>query len=380
MKKILLFFVTAFLFGLHLQAQITLNQSNTSYVPCSVSAAGASLTGFTLPTIGANQQWNYSNLTQSSLSGWGSIVPSNTNFPTATFQDTTLSANFVPGWYYYYDAFYETDASGEKYLGYTVQNLRTGLLSVTGNALDSCIFPAQIYTYSTPLCLMPFPTTMSTSWYANYRNVVNFNLTISAYSLNHTPCQKVSLTSRQDTVIGWGKMRVPTASGPSYAYDVLMVKRSVVQVDSFYMSGAPAPQALLTAFGVTQGQSTITNRYLFWRQNAYYPLMLVNFGSNNYTSAAGVYYDATAVFDPSGIEENEINTSISVFPNPASEKLFVNSDCKVVDYTIYNSVGSAVISGRMVNKFIDINDLPKGIYFTKFTADGLNKTVKFIKD
>lgn len=212
MKKQVLFSIATFLFVLNTQAQITLNQSNTSFTPGNVIAVEAGVTGFTLPTIGANQQWNFSGLVAGNVITDQYVAFPNSNFPNATYADTTNSALFIPSWYYYYNSYVQTSANGVNSLGYTVKDQRYGV-TLLGNPNDSCNFPAQFCVYSTPSYIMPFPTTMNTTWQTNVRSFVNFNLTINSYSLFNAPCQKVTNTIRKDSVISWGKMRVPTLTG-----------------------------------------------------------------------------------------------------------------------------------------------------------------------
>lgn len=380
MKKLLLL-SALFILCVHLNAQITLTQSNTLFTPGDMNPIGAATTGFVIPTAGTNQQWNYANLSQDATYTLNYVTPSSSYFPLATFADTGLSIPFIPGWWYLSDAYYQTNASGSNYLGYVVNTQRTGLLSLTGNSLDSCIFPEQSYTYNDPYYLMPFPATMSTAWHINARNFVNFNLTITAYGLNQTPCQKVTNTVRLDTVVGWGKMRVPTASGPSLAYDVLMVKRAVVQTDSFYLAGAPAPAPLLSAFGVTQGQVTVTNRYMFWRENARYALMMINFGSSNFTTPSGIFYDGDAEYDINlGVGEHNQEIALEIFPNPSSELLNIIGAKAEFEYKIFNSAGVLTKSGIINENILEIQDLADGLYCVSLKSDKLNKVLKFVKN
>ncbi len=376
MKKRLFILSMAFVFSLNMTAQIILTQSNTNFTIGVINAKGADTAGFTVPSPGINKQWNFSNLLQNSSNTFYHVSPSNINFPTATYADTTNSAVFVPGWYYYYDSYSQTSANGANTLGYALKNQRYGV-AITGNPNDSCIFLSQYFIYSNPSYTMPFPTTMSTSWHTTLRSLVKFDLTINAYAINNAPCQKVTNSIRTDTVVGWGKMRVPTSSGPSFAYDVLMVKRTQVQTDSFYMNGIAASPTLLTAFNVSQGQSTTDNRYMFWRANARYPLLMINFGSNNFTKAASVFYDATAQFDPSGIAETNQYNEIPLYPNPSHGDFTIAVDQmnkEIMKLNIYNVFGQ-IVHSQSINpsgfntEKIHIDNLNAGSYFISIISD-----------
>lgn len=382
MKKQVLFIITTFMFVLISQAQITLNQSNTSFTPGNIIAVEAGVTGFTLPTIGANQLWNYSGLVAGNIITDQYVAFPNSNFPNATYADTTNSATFIPNWYYYYNSYIQTSASGANSLGYTVKDQRYGV-TMLGNPNDSCNFPAQVCVYSSPSYIMPFPSTMNTSWQTSVRSFVNFNLTLNSYSLINVPCQKVTNTLRKDTVISWGKMRVPTLTGPSLAYDVLMFKRMVLQTDSFYMNGSPAPPALLMGFGVTQGQSKVDNRYMFWRENARYPLLMVNFGTDNFTTASSIYFDGTAVADPISVLEINQMTDQSFYPNPASYIIYLNlkySSNEKLTLNIYNITGKLNRTEilQQNQQQINVEELKNGVYIVEIKSNSGTKNQKII--
>ncbi len=379
MRKHLLFFVAIFICSMQLHAQITLTQANTSFTPGSMSAISADTSGFIAPSIGPAQYWNYSDLVQNSPAAINYITAANANFPTATFADTNLSIPFVPNWWYKSDYYYRTASDGANCLGFVVNDQRTCLVSLTGNTADSCIFPAQHFDFASSSYLMPFPTTAGSVWYTSTPMAVNFQLSITAYGLNHAPCQKISHIMRRDTIVAWGTLRVPTASGASNAYDVLLVKRMSVQIDSFYMNGSPAPAPMLAAFGISQGQQTISNRYIFWRENARYALLMMNFGSDNFTKATSIYYDGTAVYDPAGIDNVDQSANLLVFPNPANDQLFLQNFEGMEQFTIFNTLGSAVKTGSVNNGIIEVSDLPSGMYLLTLKGHSNMTTSRFVK-
>ena len=69
--------------------------------------------------------------------------------------------------------------------------------------------------------------------------------------------------------------------------------------------------------------------------------------------------------------ENFINTKISLYPNPASDKVYFDGN-NIKKVTLYNFIGIAVAS-RDINSnddmFLDISNLSKGVYFVKFISD-----------
>jgi|AntAceMinimDraft_16_1070373.scaffolds.fasta_scaffold03989_2 hypothetical protein len=82
-----------------------------------------------------------------------------------------------------------------------------------------------------------------------------------------------------------------------------------------------------------------------------------------------------------GINElNNMDNSISIYPNPANEKLFVNSKNKLTNYSIYNSIGELISEGKIINSFIYVNNLQRGFYYVKIKTVNQFKVLKFIKD
>lgn len=379
MKKELLIAAAIALF-VPVPAQVVLNQVNTHFMPGPVMAIEAGTEDFAMPATAPDQFWDYSALIKLNDNNWEYTIPDSKYFPAATYCDSGLAAEFISDWWYDYDAYYQTGPDGVNYQGFVVKSQRYGI-SITGNIRDSCNFPEQSCVFENPSFLLPFPATMGTSWQTNRRSILKFELSVAAFGLNKVPCQKVTNTVRTDTIISWGKLRVPTALGPSLAYDVLLLQRKVVEKDSFYLAGNPAPQSVLGAFGISQGQTTLSNRFIFWRENANYPLLMVNFGSNNFTEPLGVFYDGYAQHDPSSyVAETNLHKEINIYPNPANERLYLTSDNHPVGYTIFSSAGQRMSWGTTATGSIDIKNLPRGMYYTLLKTAVRTQTITFIRN
>lgn len=80
------------------------------------------------------------------------------------------------------------------------------------------------------------------------------------------------------------------------------------------------------------------------------------------------------------VNENTANlNNINIYPNPANDKLHIETDENVYEINIYN------INGQRVNKstsqrVIDVAGLKSGIYFIKIETDNGNIVRKFIKN
>jgi hypothetical protein len=77
------------------------------------------------------------------------------------------------------------------------------------------------------------------------------------------------------------------------------------------------------------------------------------------------------------------NKDISVYPNPASDKIMVKAGKNISDMVLYNVKGEAVLvkRGSSLNgqSVIEINGLNDGIYFLKIVTSDGTSTKKIIK-
>jgi hypothetical protein len=203
--------------------------------------------------------------------------------------------------------------------GIYVPDQHYGLSSFTGNNNDSLIFPLQGSIFSSGRRLMQFPATYQSGWTSKSRRSVDFKLSVTAAGLNKTPGKHVFTVFRKDTIVGWGKMRVYTAAGPSEYYNVLVDKVNQYSIDSFFLGGAPAPPAILAAFGITQGQQTaFTNRYNVYRTGNSTALAIFLYGNNPYTVPTYAYFDIDNLATTAVNEPGNGAYSTLLFPNPGT--------------------------------------------------------------
>ena len=74
-------------------------------------------------------------------------------------------------------------------------------------------------------------------------------------------------------------------------------------------------------------------------------------------------------------------TSVNVYPNPASEKIMVESQVIVNQLAIYNIAGEMILNKTIGEKSFEVNveELPVGAYFMTLTSEGLVETKRFVK-
>lgn len=143
--------------------------------------------------------------------------------------------------------------------------------------------------------------------------------------------------------------------------------------------GASGSLTFPAAAGSTQSYTVNGSLNGYNRGNCEVVIVVINTTTGEIMNAAKVAPAANY----SSIEETDNNMDVSLFPNPASDyvQLIVSTDKASTSSTqIINSVGQVVMSNasQTLSKgenqlSINIQDLPKGLYFVNVTIDG--KTV-----
>jgi hypothetical protein len=90
---------------------------------------------------------------------------------------------------------------------------------------------------------------------------------------------------------------------------------------------------------------------------------------------------------PTAVEENiETPVKVTVYPNPASENIKISFEEPVdgeIDLLMINSLGKPVktdvIEAMTVEKMLNLQDLPSGIYYLKLTKGKLVNVYKVVK-
>jgi uncharacterized repeat protein (TIGR03803 family) len=122
-------------------------------------------------------------------------------------------------------------------------------------------------------------------------------------------------------------------------------------------------------------------------------LFSFNTGSNRFQKLFDLY-DTTGTNPYDNLIELSVNTGInllsandfqfSIFPNPATDQLTVNSNLSVNKITIENVLGQIVIEKTVsplsviANEQLDVSNLPTGMYFITLIAQSQTITKKFL--
>jgi hypothetical protein len=80
-------------------------------------------------------------------------------------------------------------------------------------------------------------------------------------------------------------------------------------------------------------------------------------------------------------EKNKLESTITVFPNPSSDYITINTAYKNANIQILNVLGETIYNNIEKNEITKVNtsEYAPGIYFVKVTADNKSQTTKFVK-
>ncbi len=385
-----LFTIITFLFlysTIQSQTATTLNATNVPIPDGSYTFSEITLENPPSPALGNNSTWNYSAYTSPNTF---SIVYTKEEDPFYTAEGIDVYAlgfkllNAQLGYNLFFE--YDFNNNGVEDKGVYISPQVYSLQQLTGNAADNITFPLQGYILNNPRKIMQFPMTAGTSWESTSNYSTDFTLKVAAFGLNDVPARHAYTTVRKDTIVGWGKMSVYTANGPSISYDVLMDRSVQYSIDSFYLNGAPAPAALLNAFSVTQGQiAGLSHAYNFYRAGTFNYLMRFFYGTDaTFSNVAGTFVTlenlTTSTSSTQEISKDVYTTVL--FPNPSNGEeinlIFIGKAFDQVSYQINDIAGRTIQKSENQDMYdnkltIDLGkNISSGMYIIQVRDQGNN--------
>ena len=335
------------LFALPLFAQVVIDQNNFPR-PAGFTDVGfqASASGVAVPTEGDNQTWDYSGLVNANpFSTVWTDASGNTAFPTAlNYRDQQLSFQGFPISAHLYEA---VDADGWYDLGRVLEGASYSITTISGGANDVLEFPAQVQEYEGRLNILDFPVEFEKTWTQSFIEHTQFNLTVAGFGLNSAPGEAQRIHTQTRTVVGQGQLIIPDANGnPSGPLDALLIRIERSAVDSTFLGGAPAPPALMSAFGLTQGNTVTEDYYTFYVENFHNTVLNINLNAQGGVST--VFYRPAAAVLSTGIRGVETE-NIGVYPNPiaAGDVLTISENTKGSMAEIVDATGRFVSSSTL---------------------------------
>ncbi len=352
------------------QAQISLTQASfASWSPADDTTRTVASMNVTPVNNGT---WDLSGATYGTADPFTRTpVSGNSTYPEATY--SVLSGySFSELLSYQSTEMNAITADGIQNFGHSVDRQPISLAMLTGGANDSLIFNEQDVILSSPRNYLMFPATAGSTFGSDFNWDLHFELSVAMYALENAPCVKSAHSVYTDSVVGWGKMRVENLAGQiSDNMDVLAVKVAYAQQDSFFMFGTLAPESLVSAFGLTQGQMSNLYYINYYRAGEVTPLLTVYYTDSTYGTVSSAYVHAAHIPDaPSGINNVEALSALNIFPNPATNGT-LTIECsyvsgKTYSFEIVDAFGRKVQNGTCKPEngqaTIQINQ-PNGLYY-----------------
>jgi hypothetical protein len=293
------------------------------------------------PSTGPDQTWDYSDLISDEVFVTNYFSAENDDdFPGAfnfyernlVFQVFDLPSNQYDG----------LDENGWFDLGRDMADVTYPISFITGGPNDKLRFVGNKTLFDGRLDNIQFPATYGDSWTQSRREVSPFELTVAAFGLNAVPGVNVRIAAHTREIIAYGKLIMPAADGsPSEPIDVLLFDVKRTFADSVYLGGAPAPQLLMDAFGLSQGQGSSDHALVFYRADFGSPVMNFVVGSEF------VAYRPQAVFGTSRVDE-PVFSVLNSYPNPVSPGQILTIETGEIlssgKLIIYDGSGKIVLS------------------------------------
>jgi hypothetical protein len=320
----------------------------------------AVITSVSAASVGSNQNWNYSSIVND---GFGFLQyydasDSTVGYPPAHhfsyLELLSPSGSSIDAW-----QFNSLDNNGYYISALYVEPYTENLAQFSGGANDELVVPAQRYAFPDTFYFVKFPATNQSSWNSSNTRRVNFTITLGGFGLNQAPGYFQDTEVETRTVIGDGQIIIPDENGNAMpAVDVFLIEAIGSSVDSIFLAGSPAPAALLSPFGLTQGATTNYHYYLFYPvYGSGDPVAAYSVNANG--DIIGFTYRPRAVreIQQMGIAEQSGNL-LNLYPNPTTGLVMLSQE--VNHAVLYNLQGQKLM--EVNGSSFDISSLQSGIY------------------
>ena len=351
----------------HAQTPITITAAQYPATAATVEQySTASVVGAATPALGPNQSWDYRTLPTSAAVQqvtYAAIAG------TPPFAGAVRQYNFTGPFGIAVTGFQGFDAQGFGQLGSVLQAQSFSLTAATGGANDVLAVPAQTVPVNT--LALPLPLAVGTRVVRSTRPVTLTNLTIAAQGLSQAPFRYVQRSTSMDSVAGWGTLRLPVAGAGagSAPMPVLLVRRRLIAIDSFYLGSQPAPPALLSALGFSQGRSSYTFSQRFFRANSAQPALSFFYANSTYSTVTGGSYSAERL--PLATRDAALAAAVGLSPNPAHDAFALTvpaGPLNAATATLRNALGQVVFTRPLGlpaaggTASFDVRGLAPGVY------------------
>lgn len=348
MKKALIF-TFAIWVKLSAIAQITITgtdlpQPNETYI-----RANSVALFIDVDATGPNTNWDYSDLTLSSID---TIIFNSVSQTPALYQ-FSFNNPLTP-------AYKATDAipSANLELGpisltdsYTYFKTSGSERTEVGRGVSFSGLPIPIK-YDDIKSLLPLPLTYGASLTDDFA----YDLTLPNFI---TLGQEGNI---QVAVDGWGQIYLPQDT-----FDVIRVKTETFTEDTIFLD--------TLGFGIKVPSTTIT--YDWYAKNMGIPVLSITKNGMGITTNVNFFY--TPQF-PASVKESDF-TQLRVYPNPAKQQINIDGLQGNYHLKVFSLTGKQLLTLNGANQSIlDISDLAKGMYILQINSANTSHSIPIIKE
>ncbi len=238
--------------------------------------------------------------------------------------------------------FYVNDDQGYARIGRRITEVEYPITQITGGANDKLRIDGGNFPFEGRIDFIKYPIEMEKTWTESHNIPTYYKLTVEGFGLNETPGVFITYVTQTKTVVGSGKLTIPNLGGGVMTIDALMIKTEYNDIDSVFLGGQPAPPPLMTAFGLTQGD---TGSYVAY--DYYAPGYGVSVASYDMFEGYLSYTDVSQA--KSSVASDVINL-LSVYPNPVKSGSILNisnSKFNLSNIVLVDQAGNVVLENEM---------------------------------
>jgi hypothetical protein len=359
--KTKLFTITLAFISVNALAQITVTDSDVISVGDIVYQAVDTIPSnlITIGNSGSNQIWDFSSLQNMQVDIIEAISPVGTPYE-SIHPNANICVEIDDGLMYL-----NKSSAGLEMIGY-------------GNVpLNTLMLPLPLV-YG--LNQQSGPNTMMDSVFDNAAGLFDNSLApiISANPLfNQVDSLKIKVVTTSDfNVDAWGDITIPMGT-----YDALRMKVEETNTTEFftYCSASGIGGSWFSAENFFPIETETINRYQWWSNDPTVKFMLAELEMDSVNNSVEF---VTFLTDAQALAVNDLlSNSVSVFPNPTSDKIIIDTDFNNCNYELVDVKGSAITSDNFnYSTEIDLSKNAKGIYFLKLKIQNEIITKKIIID
>lgn len=305
--------------GVVAHAQITIERQDFTLEP-GIQTKGWYLdhAGASAPEVGEGAVWDFSSLTLDGSFTADYEVPSSPLFPEANITEPSF-ATLLGGLGIQNSFNYNSiDDSGYGSWGSIGEEVSVPLGPVTGMDADNLTILELVIQFDQRRTLLPFPLTYGDAWTHNATYNVDFLVTVAGFGLQGVPAGQTIQDSVSYEVAGYGTVILPNPQGADQepvSIEGLLIKRDRITTNNYTLAGQPAPQLMLDAFGLEQGEIQFNTRYFVYAKGLPRSAANIAVNGNGEITSFTISDDITQLISSTSKAGAE-PTQAKAFPNP----------------------------------------------------------------